>query len=136
MLVLAVIPQIMADTAGLQIVSQGRKDVPFTLNAGDSASGTLVMNGGVAVDFWISDPQDRNVTVYSRIGTAQFSFDAQTSGSFQFHVFNPNTETALGTLNYTLVHRIFGMPQEILLLLVIVGILLLMLIAWAATSKV
>lgn len=134
-LVLAVIAEASAETAALQILPQQEKVVAFTLNAGDSASGTLIINSGASVDFWIADPQNRNVTVYNHVGNCEFSFDTQISGTFSFHVFNGNSETTLGTLNYTLVHRIFGMPQEIFLLLVIVGIVLIMLIAWAAMSK-
>jgi hypothetical protein len=133
---LAVITQAIADTATLEVLPQQQKVVSFDLNSGDSASGTMVTNGAVTVDFWVTDSQNRNVTVYSNVGNAEFSFEAQTSGTFQFHMFNKNSETVVGTLNYTLVHRIFGMPQEIFLLLVIVGIVLLMLIVWAAMSKV
>lgn len=132
---LAVIAQVIADTATLEILSQQQRVVSFNLNSGDSASGTMVTNGAVTVDFWITDPQNRNVTVYSNVGNVQFSFEAQASGTFMFHIFNKNSETVLGTLNYTLVHRIFGMPQETFLLLVIVGIVLLMLVVWALMSK-
>jgi len=131
----AVVVQVMADTVALQVLPQEQKVVSFSLNSGDSASGIMVTNGAVNVDFWISDPQNRNVTVYSSVGSVDFSFVAQTSGTFQFHVFNKNAETVVGTLNYTLVHRIFGVPQEIFLLLVIVGIVLLMVIAWAVMAK-
>ncbi|HVP41164.1 MAG TPA: emp24/gp25L/p24 family protein [Candidatus Krumholzibacteriaceae bacterium] len=133
--VLGIIAQAMADTATLEVPPQQQKVVSFTLNSGDSASGTLVTNGVATVDFWITDPQNRNVTVYGNTGNIQFSFEAQTSGTFLFHVFNKNSDTVLGTLNYTLVHRIFGMPQETFLLLVIVGVVLLMLIIWALMSK-
>jgi hypothetical protein len=132
---LAVIAQATADTTLLDVSSQQQKVVYFSLNSGDSASGTLVTDGGATVDFWITDPQNRNVTVYSNVGNVQFSFEAQASGTFLFHIFNKNPDTVQGTLNYTLVHRIFGMPQETFLLLVIVGIVLLMLIVWALMSK-
>ncbi len=134
-LLFTLIPQIMADTTALQVLPHEEKAIAFTLSAGDSASVTLVMNSAATVDFWITDPQSRNVTAYSHTGNAEFSFDAQTSGTFLFHVYNRNLETALGTLNYTLVHRILGVPQEIFLLLVIVVIVFIMLFVWAASSK-
>lgn len=133
--ILALIPLAMADTAALQVLPKQEKVIAFNLSAGDAASVTLVMNSAATVDFWITDPQNRNTTVQSHVGNAEYSFDAQTSGTYLFHVYNRNSETALGTLNYTLVHRILGMPQEIFLLLVIVVIVFIMLFVWAAMSK-
>jgi hypothetical protein len=132
---LTVVVQVMADTATLEVPPQQQKLVYFNLDSGDSASGTIVINGGATVDFWITDPQNNNVTVYNNVGNAQFSFQAQTSGTFLCHVFNTGSDTVQGTLNYTLEHQILGMPQETFLLLVIVGIVLLMLIVWALMSK-
>ena len=134
-LILAVIVQVSADTAKLEIPAKQQWIVSFSLSSGDSASGTLVTDGAATVDFWVTDPQNMNVTVYHNVGNVQFSFEAQISGTFIFHVFNNNSETVLGTLNYTPVHRILGMPQETFLLLVIVGVVLLMLIVWALMSK-
>jgi hypothetical protein len=132
----AIILQASAETNKLQIPPKQEKIVSVNLNSGDSASGTVVVNGEGSVDFWVSDPQNKNVTEpYINIGQTQFSLTAETSGTFTFHVFNRGDDNVDVTLNYSVVRRIFGMPQEIFLLLVIVGVVLLMLIIWAVMSK-
>jgi hypothetical protein len=133
-LFIAVLPT-MADTTSFEILPQQQRAFSFDLSSGDSSSGTMVTNGALTVDFWITDALNNNVTAYSSTGSADFSFEAHTSGTFQFHIFNRNSQTVQGTLNYDIVHRIFGIPQEMFLLLLIVGIVLLMLIIWGLMSK-
>ncbi len=131
---LAIVCPAFAETGTYQIPPQQQQIIQLNLNSGDSASGSIVVNGGGNVDFWISDPQGMNVTTYS--GQTEFSLDANTSGYFAFHMFNTSTDTSVSvTLNYNVVHEIFGMSQEMFLLLVIVGVALLMIIVWAIMSK-
>jgi hypothetical protein len=130
------ISQAVAETSTYQIPAQQQRLISFNLNNGDSASGTIILNGAGSVDFWISDPQNRNVTAYTNIGQTEFSINAEISGTFFFHIFNKSIDSVSATLNYNVVHRIFGMPQEIFLLLVIVGVLLLLIIFWAILSKI
>ena len=94
-------------------------------------------DGEGTFNFWISDPQSMNVTSYSNIGQTEFSLDAKTSGTFAFHILNRSTDaSAAATLNYDVVRRVFGMPQEMFLLLVVVGVALLMITVWATMSKI
>ena len=131
---LAIVCPAFAETGTYQVPPQQQQIIPITLNSGDSASGSLVVNGRGNVDFWISDPQGNNVTTYS--GQTEFSLDANTSGTFAFHIFNLSTDASVSvTLNYNVVYEIFGMPQEMFILLVIVGVALLMIIVWATMSK-
>ena len=125
-----------AETGTFEISPQQQQVVSINLNNGDSASGTIVVNGEGAIDFWITDPQGNNVTVHGNTGQAQFSLDAKTSGTFQFHIFNKSASSNVtATLNYNVVRRIFGMPQEMFLLLVIVAVVLLLIVIWAVMSK-
>ena len=135
-LLFATISQAIAEQNKLQIPPKQEKTVSVSLNSGDSTSGTIVVDGEGSIDFWVSDPQNKNVTSSPNIGQTQFSLNAETSGTFTFHVFNIGDSEVSATLNYNVVHRIFGMPQEMFLLLVIVGVVLLMLIIWAVMSKV
>ena len=136
MLLFAIIPQANAETKPLKLPPKQDTTISVNLNSGDSMSGTVVVNGEGSVDFWVSDPQNGNATSSNNIRYTQFSITAETSGTFTFHMFNRGDNEVTLTLNYNAVRRIFGMPQEIFLLLVIAGIVLLMLIIWAVMSKV
>jgi uncharacterized membrane protein YdbT with pleckstrin-like domain len=126
----------IAETGTYQIQPQQQRTVSLSLNNGDSVTGSIVVNGEGSIDFWISDSQGMNVTYYNNIGQTEFSLNAQTSGTFTFHILNRSTDSSVtATLNYNATHRIFGIPQEMFLLLVVVGIVLLLIIVWAVLSK-
>jgi len=134
---LATVRSVVADTATYQIQPLQQQTITLTLNNGDSVTGTIVVNGQGMIDFWISDPQGMNVTNYSNAGQTSFSINAQTSGTFTFHMFNPSADSSISvTINYNPNYTILGMPQELFLLLVIVGIALLLVVVWALSSKV
>jgi hypothetical protein len=131
-----VIHQATAETKTYTILPQQEEIIALNLNTGDSASGSISVNGDRAVDFWISDPQNTNVTTHNNTGHANFVFTAETSGTFLIHLYNRATDSSLTvTLNYNAVHKIFGMPQEMFLLLLIIGVILLLLVFWAILSK-
>jgi hypothetical protein len=132
----ATVNQVNAETKTFTVLPCQQEIISLNLNAGDSASGSIVVNGEKAVDFWVSDPHNDNVTLYPNVGHADFSFTAETTGTFLIHLFNRATDSSVTvTINYNAVHRIFGMPQEMFLLIVIVGIVLLLLAVWAILSK-
>ena len=134
---LATVRSVVADTATYPIQPLQQQTITLTLNNGDSVTGTIVVNGQGMIDFWISDPQGMNVTNYSNAGQTSFSINAQTSGTFTFHMFNPSADSSISvTINYNPNYTILGMPQELFLLLVIVGIALLLVVVWALSSKV
>lgn len=132
-----IICPVIAETGTYQIQPQQQKTVSLSLNSGDSVTGSIVVNGEGAIDFWISDQRGMNVTSHGNVGQTEFSLNAQNSGTFTFHIFNRSTDSSVRTtLNYNATHRIFGMPQEMFLLLVIVGIVLLLIAVWAVLSKI
>jgi hypothetical protein len=136
-LVMIIVYSANAETGTYEIQPQQQRIVSINLNSGDSVSGTVVVNGEGAVDFWISDPQGNNVTAHGNTGQEPFSLNAETSGTFQLHIFNRSTSSNVNAvLNYNVVHRIFGMPQEMFLLLVIVVVVFLLIIIYAAMSKI
>ena len=125
-----------ADTGTFQIQPLQQQTITLNLNNGDSVTGTVVVNGQGVIDFWISDPQGTNVTNYGNVGQTGFSMNAQTSGNFTLHMFNPDANSSVSaTINYNPNYTIMGMPQELFLLLVIVGIALLLIVVWALSSK-
>ena len=125
-----------ADTGTFQIQPLQQQTITLNLNNGDSVTGTVVVNGQGVIDFWISDPQGTNATNYSNVGQTGFSMNAQTSGNFTLHMFNTSTNSSVSaTINYNPNYTILGMPQELFLLLVIVGIALLLIVVWALSSK-
>lgn len=131
---------VIAETGTFQnIPPHQQRTVLISLNNGDSVTGSIVVNGEGAIDFWVSDPQNNNVTsaTHNNIGQTDFSLTAQSSGTFTFHIFNRSTDSNVTvTLNYNATRRIFGIPQEMFLLLVIVGVVLLLIVAWAVLSKI
>lgn len=132
-----IICPVIAETGTYQIQPQQQKTISLSLNSGDSVTGSIVVNGEGSLDFWISDPQGMNVTSHSNIGQTDFSLNAQTSGTFTSHIFNRSTDSSVtAILNYNTTRRIFGMPQEMFLLLVIVGVVLLLIAVWAVLSKI
>jgi len=134
---LATVCSVVADTGTYPIQPLQQQTIKLNLNNGDSVTGTIVVNGQGMIDFWISDPQGMNVTNYSNAGQTSFSINAQTSGTFTFHMFNPSADSSISvTINYNPNYTILGMPQELFLLLVIVGIALLLVVVWALSSKV
>ena len=125
-----------ADTGTFQVQPLQQQTITLNLNNGDSVTGTIVVNGQGMIDFWISDPQGMNVTNYGNVGQTDFSMNAQTSGNFTLHMFNPSANSSVSaTINYNPNYTILGMPQELFLLLVIVGIALLLIVVWALSSK-
>ena len=134
---LATVCSVVADTGTYPIQPLQQQTIKLNLDNGDSVTGTIVVNGQGMIDFWISDPQGMNVTNYSNTGQTSFSINAQTSGTFTFHMFNPSADSSISvTINYNPNYTILGMPQELFLLLVIVGVALLLIIVWALSSKV
>jgi len=125
----------IAETGTFDILSQQQQIVTVNLNSGDKISGTVVVNGEGAIDFWISDPQNNNATAPTSVGQRTFSFTAESSGTFSLHLYNKEASSVSVTLNYNVSRQIFGMPQEIFLLIVIVGVILLLIIIWALLSK-
>jgi hypothetical protein len=127
---------VSADIGTFQILPLQQQTITLNLNNGDSVSGTVVVNGQGLIDFWISDPQDINVTNYGNVGQTDFSMNAQTSGTFTLHMLNTSADSSVSvTINYNATYRILGMPQELFLVLVIVGIALLFIIVWALSSR-
>jgi len=126
---------VFAETVTYDVFLQQQQIVTVSLNAGDKMAGTALVNGEGTIVFWISDPHNHNVTVPSSVGQKTFSLTAETSGVFSVHLYNSGASAVSVTLNFNVSHQIFGMPQEIFLLMVIVGGILLLIVFWAILSK-
>ncbi|MGQ9565970.1 MAG: emp24/gp25L/p24 family protein [Candidatus Bathyarchaeales archaeon] len=126
---------LFAETATYDVLPQQQQIVTVNLNAGDKIAGTILVNGEGTIAFWISDPQNNNVTVSSSVGQKTFSLTAETSGTFSVHLYNEGVSVVSVTLNFNVAHQIFGVPHEIFLLMVIVGIVLLLIMFWAILAK-
>jgi len=134
---LAATYSVNADTGTYLIQPLQQQTITLNLNNGDSVTGTIVVNGQGSIDFWISDPQGVNITNYNNVGQTDFSMSAQTSGNFTIHIFNTGADSSVSaTINYNPNYTILGIPQELFLLLVIVGVALLLIIVWALSSKI
>jgi len=104
------------------------------LNEGDEISGRITIVGK-AINFSVSDPDDRIILNYTIANPTNFRFTAAKTGTHSFHFENGvSEEIKFVTLNYNVQHYIFGFPQEYILLFVIVGIALVGVVVFVAMS--
>ncbi|UCE96602.1 MAG: emp24/gp25L/p24 family protein [Candidatus Bathyarchaeota archaeon] len=107
------------------------------LNEGDEVSGRVAVVGveESLINFSISDPGNIVILDHSNIGLRDFKFTAPRTGTYSFHFQNQfSQETKHITLNYNVQHFIFGLPQELILVFVIVGLALIAIVVFIAMS--
>jgi len=104
------------------------------VNAEDVVSGRVNLVG-MAINFSVTDPDDRAILNYTVSNPLDFKFTAATSGKYQFHFDNLySDEVKYVTFNYNVQHYIFGFPQEFVILFVIVGVALVAVVIFVAMS--
>jgi hypothetical protein len=75
-----------------------------------------------ALDFWIVCPNGTMIAASSN-GVFTYAFVCDKEGSYTLHFSNPATSVEkLVSLNYEVQHYIFGMPQMLFMVIVIVGV--------------
>ena len=104
------------------------------LNEGDRISGRITIVGN-AINFSISDPDDRIILSYTITDPTDFQLTVSKTGTYNFHFENWfSEEIKFVTLNYNVQHYIFGFPQEYVLVFFIVGIALVAVVVFVAMS--
>lgn len=104
---------------------QPLKDRTITLNLKetDSVSGSfsVVSNDETGINFFVTDPYNNTILQYDNVFHRDFSFTAESDGSYQMRFDNSLSDAYSKTvsLNYSSIHYIFGMPQEQFLFVVI-----------------
>ena len=88
------------------------------------------------LDFYLTDPDGRTILRYDRAGQTSFSFLAALTGTYVLYFDNSlSSESKLVTLNYDVEHYVLGMPQNLFLVFVIVGVSVLMIATFVIIGK-
>lgn len=100
-------------TRTLNLKQDDRVAVGFTV-VGDSTN---------ELNLYVIDPYGNTILRYDTVGQKSFSFSATTPGIYTLHFDNSHSlENKMVTLNYDIQHYIWGIPQTLFLVLVIVVI--------------
>lgn len=94
------------------------------LAEGEKVSGSINVTGGSGndIDFYVTDPNGDTILQYDRATQKSFSFTALTTGTYTMHFSNTFSifSSKSVTLDYSIGHLIFGIPQETFYFLVII----------------
>jgi hypothetical protein len=105
------------------------------LNADDDVSGRISVVGG-DVAFMVYGPMGNAVLPSTKVVASNFDFKAVDAGTYSFVFDNSlSTEDKTVSLNYDVRHLWFGMPQEFVLMLIVVFLGVLGLVIYAMASK-
>ncbi len=109
----------------------------LALHENDRVSiGFSVVGKTADLTFYVTDPYGDTMILHEKVGQKNFSFLAEISGNYVLHFDNSNSsESKLISLNYDVEHLIMGMPQEMFLVLVIVGVLIFAVAIFTMMSK-
>ena len=109
------------------------------LNADDDVSGrvSVVSSGELNdVNFMVLGPRGNVVLPSVSVVVSDFNFKAVEAGTYSFVFDNSqSTEDKTVSLNYEVRHYWFGMPQEFVLMLIVVFVGVLGLVIYAMASK-
>jgi len=108
------------------------------LNVEDEVSGTISVVGGEShdINFTVVGPGNQIVLPTQNVAVTNFKFSASEKGPYRF-IFDNSLSSIDKTvsLNYDVKHFWFGMPQEFVLMLIVVFVGVLALIVYAMISK-
>jgi len=108
------------------------------LNSEDEVSGRVTVVGGESkyINFTVVGPNNQIVCPTQSVTMINFKFSASETGTYNF-VFDNSQSTIDKTvsLNYDVKHYWFGLPQEFVLMLIVVFVGVLALVIYAMASK-
>ena len=136
----SLLTSVVLATAETISVSAGQTVVrSIDLNAEDEVSGRItVVSSGESQDinFTVIGPNGQIVSSALKASATNFKFSASEKGTYRF-VFDNSQSTVDKTVsfNYDIKHYWFGLPQEFVLMLIVVFIGVLGLVAYAMMSK-
>jgi len=123
-----------AYSATIELRGREREPIDVNLNEGDEVSGRITLVGN-AINFSISDPDNKIILSYTVNEPTDFRFTATKTGKYCLCLQNLySDDIKFVTLNYNVQHYIFGFPQEYILLFVIVGFALVGVVIFVALS--
>jgi hypothetical protein len=122
----------------------------FTVKAGQEETRTisLVVEDHVQIrftvigqtistlNFYITDPNGHTMKTFSAAGNVNYAFICSQKGDYMLHFSNvASTEDKLVSLDYEVTPYIYGIPQTLFLVLIIVGICMVMVTVFILKSK-
>ena len=134
--VLGTIGIAVGDNASFEL--QPLKDRIFTLNLKetDSVSGSfsVVSNDQTGINFFVIDPYNNTILQYDNVSYRDFSFIAESDGSYQMRFDNSlsSAYSKMISANYNVTHYIFGIPQEQFLFILIAIVALIGIVLFVA----
>ncbi|HVP93124.1 MAG TPA: emp24/gp25L/p24 family protein [Acidobacteriota bacterium] len=88
------------------------------------------------LDFYVTDPNGYIMKTFGAIGNVNYAFVCSQKGDYTLHFSNvASAEDKLVSLDYDVTPYIYGIPQTLFLVLVIVGICMVMVTVFILTSK-
>lgn len=100
-------------TKSLSLREDDRVSIGFSV-VGQSTSG---------LNFYITDPDGNTIMRRDTVGQLSSSFSAEMTGTYILHFDNTHSsESKTVALNYDIQHYIFGMPQTMFWVFVIIGV--------------
>lgn len=127
-------------TAETISVSAGQTvDRNIDLNAEDEVSGRITVIGNDEsrdINFTVTGPSGQIVSATMKVTVTNFKFSASEKGTYRF-IFDNSQSTVDRTVsfNYDVKHYWFGLPQEFVLMLIVVFIGVLGLVIYAMMTK-
>jgi hypothetical protein len=108
------------------------------LNVEDEVSGRISVIGGESddIDFTVLGPSNQTVLSTQRVSVTNFKFSASEKGIYLFifdNSFSSDDKTV--SFNYDVRHYWFGMPQEMVLMFIIVFVGVLALVVYAMAKR-
>ena len=138
MIISSVANNAIAETENFKVPAFAETTKILSLKEDDRVSMgyTIIWESSSEFDFRITDPLRKTILQFNGIGQRNFSFAATTTGTYILHFNNSlSHEDKMVTLNYSIQHYIMGIPQNMLLVIVIAVILVLAVAAFAVLGK-
>lgn len=121
--VLGIIGVAVGENASFTLQPLKDRIITLDLKETDSVSGSfsVVSNDQNGINFYVTDPYNNTILQYDNVFHREFSFTAESDGSYQMHFDNSLSDVYSKTVsaNYSSTHYIYGMPQEQFLFILI-----------------
>jgi hypothetical protein len=129
---------VTGDNASFTVQPKQEQLITLNLSKTDRVDGSfsVVSDDNTGINFYVTDPAGNTVVQYGNTTQTNFSFIAQTTGTYTLHFDNTFSQNSSKTvaLNYNVVHFIMGMPEEQFLLIVVAVVIVIAMIAFGLLS--
>jgi hypothetical protein len=127
-----------AETENFRVLAfaESQKSISLKENDHVSMGYTIIGESDSEFDFRITDPLGNTIFHFDGIGQRNFSFISTTTGTYILHFDNSlSSAPKIVTLNYSIEHYMWGIPQNLFLVIVIAIILVIAVATFAFLGK-